>query len=62
MPPPFLSHPDFGEINISIDSDGHVTGVIDFEDAESEALAGMDQGEASGMCRNQHSGKHFGVY
>ncbi|KAI9688288.1 MAG: hypothetical protein M1820_010291 [Bogoriella megaspora] len=44
--PPVLSHPDFAEVNIFVDSEGHVTGVIDFEDAQTEAF---------GMCI-------FGVY
>ncbi|MCJ1269409.1 hypothetical protein MMC22_009301 [Lobaria immixta] len=39
--PPVLSHADFAEINILVSSEGNVTGVIDFEDAQTEAF---------GMC------------
>ena len=44
--PPVLSHADFAEINILVNSQGNVTGVIDFEDAKTEAF---------GMCI-------FGIY
>ena len=44
--PPVLSHPDFAEVNIFVNSEGNVTGVIDFDDAQTEAF---------GMCI-------FGVY
>ena len=36
--PLVLSHGDFVEINIMVDGHGHVTGVIDFEDAGTEVL------------------------
>lgn len=39
--PPVLSHPDLNEMNILVNSEGHVTGVIDFDDAQTEAF---------GMC------------
>ncbi|KAI9748976.1 MAG: hypothetical protein M4579_007059, partial [Chaenotheca gracillima] len=44
--PPILSHADFAEVNILVNAEGSVTGVIDFEDAQTEAF---------GMCI-------FGVY
>ncbi|KAI0100492.1 hypothetical protein GGR51DRAFT_564027 [Nemania sp. FL0031] len=44
--PPVLTHHDFAEVNIMVDLQGHVTGVIDFDDAQTEAF---------GMCI-------FGVY
>ncbi|KAI9678047.1 MAG: hypothetical protein M1817_005991 [Caeruleum heppii] len=44
--PPVLSHSDFVEINMFVDPEGSLTGVIDFEDAQTEAF---------GMCL-------FGVY
>ncbi|KAI9814159.1 MAG: hypothetical protein M1832_005970 [Thelocarpon impressellum] len=44
--PPVLSHADFAEVNILVNAHGNVTGVIDFEDAQTEAF---------GMCI-------FGVY
>ena len=44
--PPVLSHADFAEINIMVNSRGNVTGVVDFEDAKTEAF---------GMCI-------FGIY
>lgn len=44
--PPVLSHADFAEINFMVNSKGNLTGVIDFEDAQTEAF---------GMCI-------FGVY
>lgn len=39
--PPVLSHADFAEINILVNTKGNVTGVIDFDDAQTEAF---------GMC------------
>ncbi len=44
--PPVLSHADFAEINILVNSQGNLRGVIDFEDAKTEAF---------GMCI-------FGIY
>jgi len=44
--PPVLTHHDFAEVNIMADLQGHVTGVINFDDAQTEAF---------GMCI-------FGVY
>jgi len=44
--PAVLTHPDFTQLNILVDDDGSVTGVIDFDEAEFEAL---------GMC-------NFGLY
>ncbi|KAG9238929.1 hypothetical protein BJ875DRAFT_501659 [Amylocarpus encephaloides] len=36
--PPVLTHHDFAEVNIMVDLQGHVTGVIDFDDAQTEAF------------------------
>ncbi|GAM88276.1 hypothetical protein ANO11243_063090 [Dothideomycetidae sp. 11243] len=36
--PPVLSHDDLAEINVFVDEEGHITGVIDFESAGVEAF------------------------
>jgi hypothetical protein len=36
--PPVLTHHDFVEINVMVDVEGHVKGVIDFDEAQTEAF------------------------
>jgi Ser/Thr protein kinase RdoA (MazF antagonist) len=36
--PPILTHHDFVEINVMVDVEGHVKGVIDFDEAQTEAI------------------------
>jgi hypothetical protein len=54
--PPVLSHADLAEVNILVDLEGHVTGVVDFEDAQTEAfgtcLVGVYEG-FFGVMRHQ---------